>query len=85
VGLLAQYAGAGNDLLFGLSARAKYWWVTPGAGRPARVGVQGGIGFVRADIEDSNTGVADVYGSFPMPAYYERVTLRVKLGKKISH
>src|SRR5678815_4040065 len=26
VGPLAQYAGAGNDFLFGLSAQAKYWW-----------------------------------------------------------
>ena len=26
LGPLAQYAGAGNDIIFGLSAQAQYWW-----------------------------------------------------------
>jgi hypothetical protein len=67
VGPLAQYAGAGNDRIFGLSVQAKRWWVVPNTRRPARVAVQGGIGFVRADIEDADTGAADVSGSFLVP------------------
>jgi hypothetical protein len=67
VGPLAQYAGAGNDLLFGLSAQAKYWWVIPGTRSLAKLAVQGGVGFVWADIEDSDSGVADTYSSFLIP------------------
>jgi hypothetical protein len=67
VGLLAQYAGTGNDLLFGLSAQAKYRWPLPGTGGAARLVVQGGIGFVRADIEDADTGAVGTYTSFLIP------------------
>jgi hypothetical protein len=67
VGPLAQYAGVGNDFMFGLSAQAKYWWDIPGTGRLAKLVVQGGIGFVRAGIEDSDSGVTDTYGSFLIP------------------
>lgn len=68
VGPLAQYAGAGNDVLFGLSVQAKYWWDLPNTGQRTRMVAQGGIGFVRAGIEDSDgSGTADTYGSFLIP------------------
>lgn len=66
-GPLAQYAGAGNDHLVGVSLQAKRWWVLPGPGRPIRLAVQGGIGFVWADIEDADTGAAVTDGSFLIP------------------
>ncbi len=68
VGPLAQYAGVGNDVLFGVSAQAKVWWDLPGRRNQARLVVQGGIGFVRAGIKDSDgSGTADTYGSFLIP------------------
>jgi hypothetical protein len=68
VGPLAQYAGAGNDIIFGLSAQAKYWWDIPSRRNLARLVVQGGIGFVRAGIKDSDSGApADTYASFLIP------------------
>ena len=67
VGLLAQYAGAGNDQIFGVSVQAKYWWAISGLRHPATLAVQGGIGFVRADIEDADTGAAVVDTSFLIP------------------
>jgi len=66
VGPLAQYAGASNDFLFGLSAQAKYWWDLLGS-RNAKLVVQGGIGFVRAGIKDTDSGVANTYTSFLIP------------------
>jgi Outer membrane protein beta-barrel domain len=67
VGALAQYAGVGNDFVFGLSAQAKYWWDIPGSGNRAKLVIQGGLGFVRAGIEDDDTGVAFTDGSFLIP------------------
>jgi len=67
VGPLVQFAGGGNDLVLGVSAQAKYWWSIPGTRGLARVVVQGGIGFVWADIEDSDSGAAGTYGSFLVP------------------
>ncbi len=68
LGPLAQYAGAGNDIIFGLSAQAKYWWGIPGRQNLAKLVVQGGIGFVRADIKDNDSGApADTYTSFLIP------------------
>ena len=68
VGPLAQYAGAGNDIIFGLSAQAKYWWGIPGGRNLAKIVVQGGIGFVRAGIKDNDSGApADTYASFLIP------------------
>lgn len=66
VGPLVQYGGANNDLLFGLSGQAKYWWDFLGS-RNARLVVQGGAGFVRAGIKDSDSGVTDTYTSFLIP------------------
>ena len=66
VGLLGQYAGAGNDILFLVSAQAKYWWSILASGN-AKLVVQGGIGFVWADIRDSDSGLGDTYTSFVIP------------------
>ena len=67
IGSLAQYAGTGNDFLFGLSAQARYWWDIPGTDRLAKLVVQGGVGFVRAGIKDTDSGTANTYGSFLIP------------------
>lgn len=68
VGPLAQYAGAGNDFLFGLSAQAKYWWDIPNTRNLAKLVIQGGIGFIRAGIKDIDTvGFANTYSSFLIP------------------
>jgi outer membrane protein with beta-barrel domain len=66
VGPLVQYAGAGNDVVVGLSVQAKYWWSTLASGNLKLV-IQGGIGFVRAAINDSDSGVSDTYTSFVIP------------------
>ena len=67
VGPLAQYAGAGNDFLFGLTAQAKYWWTIPNTKNMAKLVFQGGIGFVRAGIRDLDSGTANTYSSFLIP------------------
>lgn len=67
VGLLGQLAGGGNDSVFGLSAQAKYWWDIPGTRHLGKLVVQGGVGFVRARIEDTDSGVANTYNSFVIP------------------
>jgi hypothetical protein len=65
---LAQYAGAGDDFLFGLSAQAKYWWDIPRSRNLAKLVVQGGIGFIRAGIKSSELGgAADTFTSFLIP------------------
>jgi hypothetical protein len=67
VGLLGQSTLGGNDHVFGLSAQAKYWWDIPGARPGVKVVVQGGIGFVGADIDDTDSGISDTYTSFLIP------------------
>ena len=67
IGPLAQYAGVGNDFLFGLSAQARYWWDIPGTDHVAKLVLQGGLGFVRAGIKDTDSGIANTYGSFLIP------------------
>jgi hypothetical protein len=68
VGPLAQYAGTGNDFMFGLSAQARYWWDIPGTQNLARLVFQGGLGFIRAGIKDEDSGgFANTYGSFLIP------------------
>jgi len=81
VGPLAQYAGAGNDFLFGLSAQAKYWWDIPGSRHAAKVAFQGGIGFVRAGIKDTDSGTANTYTSFLIPL---GVSFDYALGKQLA-
>lgn len=67
VGPLAQYAGTGNDVLFGLSAQAKYWWDLPGMENRAKFLLQGGLGFIRAGITDTDSRTSNTYGSFVIP------------------
>lgn len=67
IGPLAQYAGVGNDFLFGLSAQARYWWDIPGTDHVAKLVLHGGLGFVRAGIKDTDSGTANTYGSFLIP------------------
>jgi hypothetical protein len=67
VGLLGQSALGGNDHVFGLSAQAMYRWDIPGTRRVVKVVVQGGIGFVGAIIDDTDSGVSDTYTSFLIP------------------
>jgi hypothetical protein len=68
LGVLVQHAGAGgNDSVLGVSVQASYRWDVPGARRRTRLVVQGGIGFVHADVQDDDSGVADTYGSFVIP------------------
>jgi hypothetical protein len=65
VGPLAQYAGAGNDHLVGVSVQAKHWWVVPGT--RVRLAAQGGLGYLWGDIEDADTGAAVTDSSFLIP------------------
>lgn len=67
LGPLAQYAGVGNDVLFGLSAQGRYWWDIPGTEHLAKLVLQGGLGFVRAGIKDTDSGSSNTYGSFLIP------------------
>jgi hypothetical protein len=67
VGLLGQLALGGNDHVFGLSAQAMYSWDIPGTRNLVKVMVQGGIGFVEANINDTDSGVSDTYTSFLIP------------------
>jgi hypothetical protein len=50
-----------------VSVQARYGWDIPGTRRSARLVLLGGIGFVRAEIEDDDSGVADTYSSFLIP------------------
>jgi opacity protein-like surface antigen len=67
VGLLGQSTLGGNDHVFALSAQAKYWWDIPGTRNLVKVVAQGGIGFVGANIDDTDSGVSDTYTSFLIP------------------
>jgi hypothetical protein len=67
IGLLGQSTLGGNDHVFGPSAQAKYWWDIPGTPPVVRVVVQGGLGFVGANIDDTDSGVSDTYISFLIP------------------
>lgn len=67
LGPLAQYAGVGNDMVFGLSVQGRYWWEIPGTDHLAKLVMQGGLGFVRAGINDTDSGHANTYGSFLIP------------------
>ena len=67
LGPLAQYAGTGNDILFSLSAQAKYWWTVPNSDNKARFHVQGGGGFIHAAITDTDSRTSNTYTSFVIP------------------
>jgi hypothetical protein len=66
VGPLVQYAGAGNDGIVGLSVQVRHWTSILASGR-ARLVVQGGVGFVHADIEDADSGARETDTSFEIP------------------
>jgi hypothetical protein len=67
VGPLAQYAGIGNDFMFGLSVQAKGWWNLPNADTRLKLVLQGGFGFISAGIKDTDSQTANTYGSFLIP------------------
>jgi hypothetical protein len=67
IGPLVQYAGAGDDFLFGLTVQAKYWWAIPDTNNQTKLVLQGGIGFARAGVREPEIGFGDTYGSFLIP------------------
>jgi hypothetical protein len=67
VGLLGQATLGGNDQVFGLSAQVKYRWDILSTRHVLKAVVQGGIGFVGADIDDTDSGVSDMYTAFLIP------------------
>ena len=67
VGPLAQYAGIGNDFMFGLSAQAKGWWTLPNTDNRLKLVLQGGFGFISAGIKDTDSRTANTYASFLIP------------------
>ncbi len=67
IGPLAQYAGAGDDFLFGLTVQGKYWWAIPGTDNQTKLVLQGGIGFARAGVREPEIGFGDTYASFLIP------------------
>ncbi len=67
IGPLVQYAGAGDDFLFGLTVQGKYWWAIPDTNNQTKLVLQGGIGFARAGVREPELGFADTYSSFLIP------------------
>ena len=67
IGPLVQYAGAGDDFLFGLTVQGKYWWAIPDTNNQTKLVLQGGIGFARAGVSEPAIGFGDTYGSFLLP------------------
>lgn len=55
VGPLAQFAVTGDLFQFGLSGQAKYWLDLPGIDKRLKVNLQGGLGFLHADLHTSDT------------------------------
>ena len=52
--------------MVGVSVQAKYWWSIWASGKLKLV-VQGGIGGVWADIDDTDTGASGSFTSFLIP------------------
>ena len=67
IGPLVQYAGAGDDFLFGLTVQGKYWWAIPGTDNQTKLVMQGGIGFARAGVREPEIGYGDTFSSFLIP------------------
>ena len=55
VGPLAQFAVTGDLFQFGLSGQAKYWLNLPGVDTRLKANLQGGLGFLYADLHRSDT------------------------------
>ncbi len=55
LGPLAQIAATGDLFQFGLSGQAKLWFDLPDLDKRLRLNLQGGIGFLHADLRSSDT------------------------------
>jgi hypothetical protein len=55
VGPLAQFAVTGDLFQFGLSGQGKYWLDLPGVDKRLKANLQGGLGFLHADLHRSDT------------------------------
>lgn len=55
VGPLAQLAVTGDLFQFGLSGQGKYWFDLPGLDKRLKMNLQGGLGFLHADLYRSDT------------------------------
>ena len=55
VGPLAQVAVTGDLFQFGLSGQGKYWLDLPGLDTRLKMNLQGGLGFLHADLYTSDT------------------------------
>ena len=55
VGPLAQLAVTGDLFQFGLSGQGKYWLDLPGLDKRLKMNLQGGLGFLHADLHTSDT------------------------------
>ena len=54
VGPLAQFAVTGDLFQLGLSGQVKYWLDLPGIDKRLKVNLQGGLGFLYADLHSSD-------------------------------
>ncbi len=55
VGPLAQLAVTGDLFQFGFSGQGKYWLDLPGLDKRLKMNLQGGLGFLHADLHRSDT------------------------------
>ena len=55
VGPLAQLAVTGDLFQFGFSGQGKYWLDLPGLDQRLKMNLQGGLGFLHADLHTSDT------------------------------
>jgi hypothetical protein len=55
VGPLAQFAVTGDLFQVGLSGQMKYWLDLPGVDKRLKMNLQGGLGFLHADLHTSDT------------------------------
>ena len=55
VGPLAQFAVTGDLFQVGVSGQGKYWLNLPGLDNRLKVNLQGGVGFLYADLHSSDT------------------------------
>ena len=55
VGPLAQFAVTGDLFQFGFSGQGKYWFDLPGLDPRLKMNLQGGLGFLHADLHRSDT------------------------------
>ena len=55
VGPLAQFAVPGELFQVGLSGQVKYWLDLPGIDKRVKVNLQGGLGFLHADLHMFDT------------------------------